>query len=192
MEKAENNINFGRLSFLNELSYRPHLGLILKSCVCSLKWAQVELNCSIRWGDISFRRWCYFQSNGKYPYNFFGLYLLNKLSNWAQLGLILKSCVCSLKWAQVEVNCSILLGDISSQSCKGLCHFSENYINFGRLLLLDELSKWSELGLILKSFVCSLKWAQVEVICSIRSGDISLRSYLILWKLLHVACTYNP
>ena len=55
MEKAENNINFGGLSLLNELSNWAQFGLILKSCVCSLKWAQIELNCSIRLGDMSFR-----------------------------------------------------------------------------------------------------------------------------------------
>ena len=50
----ENN-NYGRLLLLNEQSYRPWLRLILKSCVCSLKWAQVELNCLICLEDRSFR-----------------------------------------------------------------------------------------------------------------------------------------
>ena len=35
--------------------------------------------------------------------NFQILYLLNKLSKWLQLRLILKNRHCSLKWAQVEV-----------------------------------------------------------------------------------------
>ena len=55
MVKAENNINFGGLLLLNELSNKAQFGLILKSCVSSLKWAQVELNCLIRLGDTSFR-----------------------------------------------------------------------------------------------------------------------------------------
>jgi len=38
------------------------------------------------------------------------------LSNWAQLRVFLKSCVCSLKWAQVEINRSIRLGDIRFRS----------------------------------------------------------------------------
>ena len=118
--------------------------------------------------------------------NFGRLLLLNDLSKRPQLGLILKSYVCSLKWALVEVICSIHLGDISSQSCKGLCYFSDNNIDFGWLLLLNELSKRPQLRLILKSYVCFLKWPQVEVICSIRLGDMSFRSYFIKWKLLEL------
>ena len=60
-----------------------------------------------------------------------------------------------------------------SNCSKGFCHFSENNINFGRLLLLNELSYISRLGLILKTCVCSLKWAQAEVCSSIRWGDMS-------------------
>ena len=80
MEKAENNINFEGLLLLNELSNWAQLGLILKSCVSSLKWAQVELICSIRLGATVFRSRPYFQKSGKDPYNFESLYLLNELS----------------------------------------------------------------------------------------------------------------
>ena len=52
---VKNCINFGSILFPNKLSYRPQFELILKSCVCSLKWAQIELNCLIRLGDISFK-----------------------------------------------------------------------------------------------------------------------------------------
>ena len=38
------------------------------------------------------------------------MYLLNKLKNWPQLGLILKRRHSSSKWAQIELNCSIRLG----------------------------------------------------------------------------------
>ena len=55
MEKAENNINFGGLLLLNKLSNKAQFGLILKSCVSSLKWAQVEVNSLIRLGDKCFR-----------------------------------------------------------------------------------------------------------------------------------------
>ena len=51
-----------------------------------------------------------------------------------------------------------------------------SYINFGTMLLLNELSYWPQFGLILKSCVCSLKWAQVEVISSFRLADIGLQS----------------
>ena len=66
--------------------------------------------------------------------------------------------------------------------CKGFCHYSVNYINFGRLLHLNELSYWPQLGLILKNCLCSLKWAQIELNCSFRLGDMSLRSYLLLME----------
>ena len=85
------------------MSKWAQLGLILKSRRSSLKWAQVELNCSIRLGDISSRSLCFFLINVKYSCNFSSLYLYNELSNWAQLGLILKNRRSSLKWAQVEV-----------------------------------------------------------------------------------------
>ena len=160
--------------------------------VFSLKWAQVELICSIRLGDTSSQSCGFLCHCSENNIDFGSRLLLNELNKWPQFGLILKSCVSSLKWAYVEVICSICLGDISSQSCKGLCHFSENNIDFGRLLLLNELSKWAQFGLILKSWVSSLKWAQVELNCSIRIGDISFRSYPFRWKLLHVACTYDP
>ena len=116
------------------------------------------------------------------------------LTNWArdtQLGLILNSLVSPLKWGQVEVNCLILSKDTSSQSGKGISHFSENNIDFERLSLLNKLSNWAQPGLILKSSVCSLKWAQVEVKCSIRLGDIGYRSYHMQWILLFMTCTYN-
>ena len=54
---SENNIKFGRLLLLNELNKRPQFGLILKSCVCSLKWAQVEVISSIRLEDMSLQTW---------------------------------------------------------------------------------------------------------------------------------------
>ena len=59
---------------------------------------------------------------------------------------------------------------------------AENTINFGELLLLDELMNWPQFGLILNNCVCSLKWAQIEVNSLIRLGDTSFRSYLVLWK----------
>ena len=90
--------------------------------------------------------------------NFGRLLRLSKLSYIPQLGHILMSSVFSLKWAQVELICSIRLGDTSSQSCGFLCHCSENNIDFGSRLLLNELNKWPQFGLILKSCVCSLKW----------------------------------
>ena len=64
----------------------------------------------------------------------------------------------------------------------GFRHFSKNKLNLGELLLLNELSNWAQLGLILKSCVCSLEWAQIELNCSIRLGDKSFRSYLLLMQ----------
>ena len=52
----------------------------------------------------------FFLISGKYPYNFLSLFLPNELSDWDQLGLILKSRHGSLKWAQVEVCSSICWG----------------------------------------------------------------------------------
>ena len=104
------------MSLLDELSYRLQLGLILKSFVCSLKWAQVEVSSSIRLGAVVFQSKCNFQNNGKNPYNFERIYFLNELSNWAQFGLILKSKDSSLKWAQIEVCSSIRLEAVVFQS----------------------------------------------------------------------------
>ena len=177
MEKDENNINFERLSLPNELGNWPQLGLILKSCVCPLKWAEIKLNRSIRLGDISFRSYLLLIEKDKNKINFGELSLLNELSKWAQFGLILKSCVWSLKWAQVELSRSIRLGDISFRSYLLLIEKDKNNINFGRLSLQNGLSNSAQFGLILKSCVCSLKWAQVELNCSIRLGDMSFRSY---------------
>ena len=56
---------FQSLYLLNELSKWPQLGLILKSCVCSLKWAQVEVICSIRLGAAVFQSWCYLEKMAK-------------------------------------------------------------------------------------------------------------------------------
>ena len=54
MFKDVKNISFGRLSLPNELSYRLQLRLILKSSVCSWKWAQVDVSRSICLGAMSF------------------------------------------------------------------------------------------------------------------------------------------
>ena len=43
------------------MSNRAQLGLILKSRLSSLKWAQVELYCSFRLGATVLQSWCYFQ-----------------------------------------------------------------------------------------------------------------------------------
>ena len=93
-----------------------------------------------------------------------------------------------LKWPKVEVIWSFHWRDIGSQSCDVFSGFSENII-LERLLLLNKLSKWPQLGLILKSCVCSLKWAQVEVICSICSGVTRFRSDFVRWKMLNLAFT---
>ena len=152
-------VNFGSTSLLDELSNWPQLGLILKSCVCSLKWAQVEVNCFIRLKNRMLQREGYFFHFLKKRINFGSMSLLNELSNWPQLGLILKSCVCSLKWAQIEVNCSIRWKNRTLQRKGYFFLFLRISINFGRLLLLNKLSNWPQFGLILKSSVCSLKWA---------------------------------
>ena len=123
--------------------------LILKSRRSSLKWAQVEHNCSIRLEDISSRSWCFFLINGKYPCNFLSSYLLNELSEWAQFGLILKSRRSSLKWAQVELISSIRLGAAVFQSW---CHFQlsvKKPYNFGSSNHLNKLSYWPQFRLIL-------------------------------------------
>ena len=116
-------------------------------CVCLkldlfllFKWAKVNLNCSFCLRDTSFRSYHVLIEKAENIINFEGPLLHNELNNWAQLGLILKSWICSLKWAQVELHSSIRLGDMSSRGCKGFCHFSEKNINFGRLLLLNEMS----------------------------------------------------
>ena len=96
-------------------------------CMCLLlnlfllfKWAKVELNCLIRLGDISFRSYLVLMEKAKNIIDFEGLLLLNELGNWAQLGLILKSCVSSLKWAQVEVN---LLIHLEATVLQSWCYF---------------------------------------------------------------------
>ena len=96
-------------------------------------------------------------------------------STWAHFKELCLFFKMSLSWAQL-LN---FLGDTSSQSGKGICHFCENNIDFGRLSLLNELSYRPQLGVILKRCVCSLKWAQDELDCSIRLRDISFRSYLV-------------
>ena len=68
------------------------------------------------------------------------------------LGPLPKSCVGSFKWAQDEVCSSICSVTISIWSCKGFCLYSENNINFRRLLLLNELSYRPQIELILKSW----------------------------------------
>ena len=109
-------LNFVCSYLLNELSYWPQFGLILKSWQSSLKWAQVEVSSSIRLGATVFQSWCYFLNNGKDPYNFVSSYLLNELSKRAQSRLILKSWQSSSKWAQVEVSSSIRFGATVFQS----------------------------------------------------------------------------
>ena len=106
-------------------------------------------------------------------------------STWAHFKELCLFFKMSLSWAQL-LN---FLGDTSSQSGKGICHFCENNIDFGRLSLLNELSYRPQFGLILKSCVCSLKWAQVEVICSICSGVTRFRSDFVRWKMLNLAFT---
>ena len=123
----------------------------LKSRLCSLKWDQVDFNSSICSEDTSSCSCKVFCRLSENYINFGGLSLLNELSNYAQFELILKSCVCSLKWVQVELNCSIRLGDISFRSHLLLMEKAENNINFGRLSFLNELSYRPQLGLILKS-----------------------------------------
>ena len=71
--------------------------LLVRSYVCSLKLAQIEINYSTRLGDMNFRTYHLLMEKAKNNVNFGGLSLLNKLSKWAQFELILKSCVCSLK-----------------------------------------------------------------------------------------------
>ena len=114
------------------------------------------------------------------------------MSNWAQLWFILKSCVCSLKWAQVELKNSIFSGDISLKSCNGICHWSEKNLNFLSSYLLNELSNWAQLGLILKICVCSLKWAQVELNCLICLEDRSFRSNLLLMQKVDYGLYQQP
>ena len=150
---------FERAFLLNGSTNWPQLELILKSWACSLKWAQVEVNLSICSGDISFRSYFLLMKKVENTINFGNLLLLNKSTNWPQLGLLLKSCVCSLKCAQVEVNSLIRLGDLSFRNYLLLMEKVENTINFGKLLLLNGSTNWPQLGLILKSCVCSLKWA---------------------------------
>ena len=93
-----------------------------------------------------------------------------------------------LKWPKVEVIWSLHWRDIGSQSCDVFSGFSENII-LERLLLLNKLSKWPQLGLILKRCVCSLKWAQVKVICSICLGNARFWSDFVWWKMLNLAFT---
>ena len=49
-----------------------------------------------------------------------------------------KSCLKLAKGAKMSYRKTCVFFNSGSM---GICHFSENYINFGRLLLLDELSK---------------------------------------------------
>ena len=76
MEKAENSINIGGLLLLNKLTNWLQLGLILKSCVCSLKWAQVEVNCSIRLGETVIKVDTFFENKKNLPLPIFE-------TNWA-------------------------------------------------------------------------------------------------------------
>ena len=61
------------------------------------------------------------------------------------------------KLAQVDVCSSICLRDNNHNVVRVFAIFSENYINFGRRLLLNKSSYKSQLWLILKRCVCSLK-----------------------------------
>ena len=161
---------FQELYFLNKLSNWPQLGLIVKNKHSSLKWAQIEVDCSIRLGATVFQSWPYFWQKENFTPFFQELYFLNELSNWSQLRLILKNKHSSLKWAQVEVNCSNRLGAAVSQSW---CFFFFKEIFtplFVAIYSLNKLSNWSQLRLILKNTHRSLKWPQVEVCSSIRWG----------------------
>ena len=72
--------------------------------------------------------------------NFEGLLLLNELSKWAQLGLILKSRHSSLKWAQNQLNCFIRLGATVLQSWYYFQKNNKNCYNFESFYLLNKLS----------------------------------------------------
>ena len=95
---------------LKELSNWPQLELILKRRHSSLKWAQVEVNCSIRLGATVLQSWCYFWEKEEFTPFFVAFSLKNNFRFWPQLRVIFKSRRSTLKWAQVEVNCSICLG----------------------------------------------------------------------------------
>ena len=81
MVKAENNINFGGLLLLNELNNKAQFGLILKCCVSSLKWAQVEVNSSVHLGDKCFKSYLVLMVKAEKNISFGWLLLLNKLSD---------------------------------------------------------------------------------------------------------------
>ena len=106
------------------MSKLPQLGLILKSKQNSLKWAQVEIICSIHLGARVFQSWCNFQKNGKDPYYFESRHLFNIMSKWTQLGLIIKN-------RQSSLNCKISLGHLLNSL------FSEKWL---RPLQLKELA----------------------------------------------------
>ena len=109
--------------------------------------------------------------------NFQILYLLNKLSKWLQLRLILKNRHSSLKWAQVEVISSIRLEAGLFQSWCNFQNNGKNPYNYECIYFLNELSYRPQLGLILKSWHSSLKWAWVEVCNSIRLGAAIFQSW---------------
>ena len=93
--------------------------------------------------------------------NFNSSYLLSKLTNWLQLGLILMSRRSSLKGAQVEI-CSVIRS--GATSLPNWYHFQKNgknAYNFARLYLLNELTYRHQLELILMSnteLQCFLRW----------------------------------
>ena len=68
----------------------------------------------------------------------------------------------------------------------------ENNSDFEGLLLLNKLTNWPQFGLILKSRLSSLKWAQVEVCSSIRLGDMSIWSEPIQYEMTKKGCYNNP
>ena len=106
------------------MSKLPQLGLILKSKQSSLKWAQVEIICSIHLGARVFQSWCNFQKNGKDTYYFESRHLFNIMSKWTQLGLIIKN-------RQSSLNRKISLGHLLNSL------FSEKWL---RPLQLKELA----------------------------------------------------
>ena len=142
-------INFVSSYLLNELSKWAQFRLILKSWLSSLKWAQIEVNSSIRLGATVFQSLCYFISNGKNPYNFISSYLLNELSKWAQFRLILKNWHSPLKWAQIEVNSSIRLRATVFQSWCNFIMNGKNPCNLVISYLLYELSYWAQFRLMI-------------------------------------------
>ena len=123
----------------------------LKSRRSSLKWAQVEVCSSIRLEMTVCQSSRFYWKTVAFNPRFVGLYLLNELSYWPQLELILKSRRSSLRWAQVEVCNSIRL---EMTACQSLCFFWKMVVftpHFLGFFLLNKMSYRPHLALILKN-----------------------------------------